>query len=114
MPGLHWTARQYHGHAPGPQQHGAPLASVTSVPATDAREPEMAIKFYATDYREPLLTWFIWLLGRWSVDSARAAVSVAAAAPPGVAGTPDAYGRKIRQEIDLWSRIVKDNQIKTD
>lgn len=31
-----------------------------------------------------------------------------------VAGTPEAYGRKIRQEIELWSRIVKDNQIKTD
>ena len=31
-----------------------------------------------------------------------------------VAGSPEAYGRKIRQEIELWSRIVKDNQIKTD
>ena len=31
-----------------------------------------------------------------------------------VAGSPEAYGRKIRQEIELWSRIVKDNKIKTD
>jgi tripartite-type tricarboxylate transporter receptor subunit TctC len=31
-----------------------------------------------------------------------------------VAGSPEAYARKIRQEIELWSRIVKDNQIKTD
>jgi tripartite-type tricarboxylate transporter receptor subunit TctC len=31
-----------------------------------------------------------------------------------VASSPDAYGKKIRQEIDLWSKIVRDNQIKAD
>lgn len=31
-----------------------------------------------------------------------------------VASSPDEYGKKIRQEIDLWSRIVRDNQIKAD
>jgi tripartite-type tricarboxylate transporter receptor subunit TctC len=31
-----------------------------------------------------------------------------------VGGSPDDYGRKIRSEIELWSRIVKDNQIKVD
>jgi tripartite-type tricarboxylate transporter receptor subunit TctC len=31
-----------------------------------------------------------------------------------VASSPEAYGKKIRQEIDLWSKIVRDNQIKAD
>ena len=31
-----------------------------------------------------------------------------------VGGSADDYGRKIRSEIELWSRIVKDNQIKVD
>jgi tripartite-type tricarboxylate transporter receptor subunit TctC len=31
-----------------------------------------------------------------------------------VGGSPDDYGRKIRNEIELWSRIVKDNQIKVE
>jgi tripartite-type tricarboxylate transporter receptor subunit TctC len=31
-----------------------------------------------------------------------------------VGGSPDDYGRKIRSEIELWSRIVKDNQIKVE
>jgi tripartite-type tricarboxylate transporter receptor subunit TctC len=31
-----------------------------------------------------------------------------------VASSPDAYGKKIRQEIELWSKIVRDNQIKAD
>ena len=31
-----------------------------------------------------------------------------------VGGSPEDYGRKIRSEIELWSRIVKDNQIKVD
>ena len=31
-----------------------------------------------------------------------------------VASSPDAYGKKIRQEIDLWTKIVRDNQIKAD
>lgn len=31
-----------------------------------------------------------------------------------VASSPDEYGKKIRQEIDLWSKIVRDNQIKAD
>lgn len=31
-----------------------------------------------------------------------------------VASSPEEYGRKIRQEIELWSQIVKDNQIKVD
>ena len=31
-----------------------------------------------------------------------------------VGGSPDDYGRKIRSEIDLWSRIVRENNIKVD
>jgi len=31
-----------------------------------------------------------------------------------VGGSPDDYGRKIRSEIELWRRIVKDNQIKVE
>ena len=31
-----------------------------------------------------------------------------------VGGSADDYGRKIRSEITLWSRIVKDNNIKVD
>ena len=31
-----------------------------------------------------------------------------------VASSPEEYGRKIRQEIELWSQIVRDNQIKVD
>jgi tripartite-type tricarboxylate transporter receptor subunit TctC len=31
-----------------------------------------------------------------------------------VASSPEAYGQKIRQEIELWSKIVRDNQIKAD
>lgn len=31
-----------------------------------------------------------------------------------VAGSPDDYGRKIRSEIDLWTRIVRENNIKVD
>ncbi len=31
-----------------------------------------------------------------------------------VASSAEAYGKKIRQEIDLWSKIVRDNQIKAD
>ena len=31
-----------------------------------------------------------------------------------VASSPEAYSKKIRQEIDLWSKIVRDNQIKAD
>lgn len=31
-----------------------------------------------------------------------------------VAGTPEDYAKKIRNEIELWSRIVKDNHIKAD
>lgn len=31
-----------------------------------------------------------------------------------VGGSAEDYGRKIRSEIELWSRIVKDNQIKVD
>ncbi len=31
-----------------------------------------------------------------------------------VAGSPEDYGRKIRSEIDLWTRIVRDNNIKVD
>jgi tripartite-type tricarboxylate transporter receptor subunit TctC len=31
-----------------------------------------------------------------------------------VASSPEEYARKIRQEIELWSAIVRDNQIKAD
>jgi hypothetical protein len=31
-----------------------------------------------------------------------------------VGGSAYDYGRKIRSEIDLWSRIVKDNKIQVD
>jgi tripartite-type tricarboxylate transporter receptor subunit TctC len=31
-----------------------------------------------------------------------------------VASSSEDYGKKIRTEIDLWSRIVKENQIKVD
>lgn len=31
-----------------------------------------------------------------------------------VGGSADDYGRKIRSEIELWTRIVRDNQIKVD
>ena len=31
-----------------------------------------------------------------------------------VASSSEEYGKKIRSEIDLWSRIVKENQIKVD
>ena len=34
--------------------------------------------------------------------------------PEVVASSPDEYARKIRQEIELWSQIVKDNQIKVE
>ena len=29
-------------------------------------------------------------------------------------GTPDAFGKLVSQEVALWSKLVKDNNIKTD
>ena len=90
-----------------------PSGSATSNAASGLQLGSRISGFVASDFVVRAGTGIVSLKGTYTGASTFMGVQFR----PGfdiVGGSPDDYGRKIRSEIELWSRIVKDNQIKVE